>query len=245
MMPKARYAVYFAPAEGSELDRICSSILGRCARTGKILHQVELPGLPPSRLAELTASPRHYGFHGTLKPPFFLADGTTEADLLDAVARLAAGRRAFDLPPLRLETIGSFLALTPSAPCPELEDLARACVTSLDRFRRPPSPGELARRRARGLTPGQDRLLLRWGYPYVLEEFRFHLTLTGSIRDVEERGRLRAALGNLLSPLLPQTATVRNISVFRQPDTEQPFTLLQEIKLPQSGDIPATHPSPE
>ena len=244
-MGEGRYAIYYAPPEGSELERACSAVLGRCARTGQALRQPCLPGVEPARLAELTAAPRHYGFHGTLKPPFFLADGTTEAGLLDAVARLAAGRRAFDLPPLRLETIGPFLALTPSAPCPELEDLARACVIGLDRFRRPPAPEELARRRARGLTPAQDRLLLRWGYPYVLEEFRFHLTLTGSIRDVEERRRVRAALGNLLSPLLPQTATVRNISVFRQPYTEQPFTLLREIKLPQSGDIPATHPSPE
>lgn len=245
MTSKARYAIYFAPAEGSELERVCASILGRCARTGKILKQPELPGLNPSRLAELTASPRHYGLHGTLKPPFFLAAGKTEEQLLQAAKDLAADCSAFTLPPLSLQTIGSFLALTPTAPCPELEALARTCVTALDEFRSPAQPDELARRRSKGLTENQDRLLLRWGYPYVLEEFRFHLTLTGSIRDVEERGRVRAALGNLLSPLLPQTATVRNISVFRQPDTEQPFTLLQEIKLPQPGDIPATHPSPE
>lgn len=230
-MSKARYAVYFAPAEGSELERVCASILGRCARTNKILKQPELPGLNPSRLTELTASPRHYGLHGTLKPPFFLAEETREADLTSATAHLAARWKAFHLPPLRLETIGSFLALTPSAPCPELQALARACVTELDPFRRPASPEELARRRAKSLSPEQDRLLVRWGYPYVLEEFRFHLTLTNSIQNAQERERIRSALAPLLAPFAHQPVPVQAISLFRQPQPDEAFTVMGDFKL--------------
>ena len=225
-MSKARYAIYFAPAEGSELETVCASILGRCARTGDMLKQPELPGVKPSRLAELTASPRHYGLHGTLKPPFFLAAGKTEEQLLQAAKDLAADCSAFTLPPLSLQTIGSFLALTPTALCPELEALARTCVTALDEFRRPASPDELARRRSKSLTENQERLLLRWGYPYVLDEFRFHLTLTGSIHNPEEHEHVRAALANLVTPVLGDVVPVRDICIFRQPSQEEPFVFL-------------------
>ena len=230
-MAGARYAVYFAPGAGSGLELVCASVLGRCARTGKELAQPVLPGVEPQRLAELTASPRRYGLHGTLKPPFFLAEGMTEAGLLDAVAGLAAVRPAFELPPLRLESLGSFLALIPSAPCPELDALARACVTELDPFRRPPSAEELARRRARGLTAGQDRLLERWGYPYVLDEFRFHLTLTGKIHDPDERRTVQAALTALLAPVLQSPVRVEDIHVFRQPTPNAPFAVLAALPL--------------
>lgn len=230
-MAGARYAVYFAPGAGSGLERVCASVLGRCARTGKGLEQPGLMGVEPQRLAELTASPRRYGFHGTLKPPFSLAEGMTEAGLLDAVAGLAAGRPALELPPLRLESIGSFLALTPSGPCPELEALARACVTELDRFRRPPSDAELARRRAGGLTALQDRLLERWGYPYVLEEFRFHLTLTGGIPDPDERRRVQSGLEPILTPVLGTAVPVTELTVFCQPALTECFTMLRSFPL--------------
>ena len=227
----ARYAVYFAPGTESELEHVCSSVLGRCARTGRILAQPALPGVTAARLAELTAAPRRYGFHGTLKPPFFLAEGVGEADLYEATANLAASRRAFDLPPLRLDAIGSFLALTPSALCPELEELARACVVELDRFRRPPGLEELARRRGIGLTAAQNRLLKRWGYPYVLEEFRFHLTLTGGVPDADERDRTRAALSTLLAPLVGHPVAVREISVYRHPGPDEPVTVVHDFAL--------------
>lgn len=230
-MSEARYAIYFTPAQGSGLEQVGSAVLGRSARTDRVLAQPALPGINAARLLELTASPRHYGLHGTLKPPFFLSNKTTETELLDAVAALAMRRRAFDLPPLKLETIGSFLALTPSASCSELDDLALSCVTELDRFRCPPGPQELARRRAAGLTPSQERLLAQWGYPYVLEEFRFHLTLTGRIPDADERLRVHAGLTTLLGPVTSQAVPVRDIVVFRQTGLDTAFTVISSHAL--------------
>ncbi|ACU88943.1 DUF1045 domain-containing protein [Desulfomicrobium baculatum] len=234
-MSEARYAIYFAPSEGSELESVCSAILGRCARTGAALKQPSIPGIEPARLAELTASPRHYGLHATLKPPFFLAESHDETELLENTAMIASRMRSFDLPGLELARIGSFLALTPTAPCPELEDLARICVTVPDPFRRPPHPEELARRRAKGLTPNQERLLGLWGYPYVLEEMRFHLTLTGSIHDPGERERLHTALIPLLAPVLHRPVPVREICVFRQACLQEPFTVLRRFPLQLKG----------
>ncbi|WP_169725548.1 DUF1045 domain-containing protein [Desulfomicrobium escambiense] len=227
----ARYGVYFAPGAGSGLERVCASVLGRCARTGKELAQPVLPGVEPRRSRQFGQPPRLHGLHGTLKPPIFLAEGMTEAGLLDAVALLATGRPAFELPRLRLESLGSFLALTPSAPCPELDALARACVTELDPFRRPPSAEELARRRAGGLTAGQDRLLERWGYPHVLEEFRFHLTLTDKIHDPDERRTVQSGLGALLETVVQSPVHVDEINVFRQPAPNAPFAMLAALPL--------------
>jgi putative phosphonate metabolism protein len=230
-MSEARYAIYFTPPQGSKLERVCSAILGRCASTGTALTQPAIPGIEPTRLAELTASPRHYGLHATLKPPFFLAKPHDEAALLQCVALIANKTRPFDLPGLELSILGSFLALTPTASCPELEDLARICVTVPDHFRRPAKPEELARRRAKGLTMNQERLLDLWGYPYVLEEMRFHLTLTGSIHDPEERERIRAALTPLLAPVLHTPVPVRDICVFRQTCLAEPFAVLRRFPL--------------
>ena len=138
-------------------------------------------GLDPRRLAEITAEPRRYGFHGTLKPPMALIDDVSETDFLAAVGRFAASQRTFNTPPLALAELSDFLALVPTGRSPELQDLADHCVIEFDEFRRPAGEEELARRRAAGLSPRQDELLLRWGYPYVLEEWRFHLTLTGRL----------------------------------------------------------------
>ncbi len=230
-MSEARYAIYFAPENGSTLDRIGSEILGRHASGPGELTQPRLPGIAPERFRELTASPRHYGLHATLKPPFFLADQRDESALLENVTHIAARMRAFDLPGFELSELGSFFALTLTAPCPELEDMARICVTVPDPFRRPSRPEELARRRAKGLTPNQDHLLGLWGYPYVLEEMRFHLTLTGSIHDPEERERIHAGLTSLLTPILHKPLPVLGICVFRQACLEEPFTILERFGL--------------
>lgn len=230
-VPEARYAIYFAPEAGSLLEIIGSGILGRHADGPRELTQPRLPGIAPEKFRELTASPRHYGLHATLKPPFFLADLHDETALLDSVAHIAAKMRSFDLLGLELSSLGSFLALTLIAPCPQLENLARICVTVPDPLRRPPRTEELARRRAKGLTTNQERLLNLWGYPYVLEEMRFHLTLTGSIPNLGERERIRAALTPLLAPVLHVPVPVRDICVFRQACLQEPFAVLRRFPL--------------
>jgi hypothetical protein len=83
-MAGARFAVYFAPAPGSDLETFGCGWLGRGLR-GEDLPQPLVTGVAPARLAEITRSPRHYGFHGTLKAPFALADGTAPG-ILDAAA---------------------------------------------------------------------------------------------------------------------------------------------------------------
>lgn len=229
-MTDARYALYFAPALESELARFGDAWLGRSAATGGAVARFPVPDVAPAWLDKVTESPRFYGFHGTLKPPFGLAGGRTEAHLRDAAAAFAAQRPRFDMPPLSCQVIGSFIALIPSQPCPDLEDLAAACVREIDPLRAPPSETDLVKRRARGLTEAQEACLIRWGYPYVMEEFRFHLTLSGSLMPAD-RTRLLSLLRDLTAPLCRDPVTVGELCLFTQPDRQTPFTILERFPL--------------
>lgn len=214
-----RYALYFAPPAGSALARFGESWLARPSLTG----------FDTARLQALTEAPRHYGFHGTLKPPFHLAEGCDAEQLRRALTGFAARQAAFSIPALRLSALGDFLALIPSAPNPALSALAQACVIEFDAYRAPPEAAELAKRHAAGLMPRQVELLARWGYPYLMDEFRFHLTLTGPITDGAERSRLADLLAPVVAPLLGQAVPVRELCLFHQPERAAPFRLAERF----------------
>ena len=177
-------ALYYATAAGDGLAVTASQWLGRDPETGQARALRPCRALPMDRLVEITAEPRLYGFHGTLKAPDRAAPTAPPSAICSTrSAGFAAGRRA----PSRCRALRTRLscrascALVPAARRAELQDLADRCVVEFDEFRQPADEAELARRRAAGLSPRQDELLVRWGYPYVLEQWRFHLTLTGRL----------------------------------------------------------------
>lgn len=178
-----RLAVYFVPRPETALGRFGAGWLGWDAGAGIARAFPEPEGLP-RLLPEIVARPRRYGFHATLKAPFRLAAGRSQAELAEALGRVAAAHSRFALA-LRLEALGPFLALIPEAPSQALAEVAAACVTGLDAFRAPLDPEELARRRASGLDAEEEAMLLRWGYPHVLQTFRFHMTLSGPLPEAE------------------------------------------------------------
>jgi len=227
-----RYALYYAPRPEEGLAVAAGQWLGWNPDGGRA--QRLLPrssGIDPERQAAITSEPRRYGFHGTLKPPIVLAEGCTETDFLTAVGAFAATQRAITVPSLALAEISGFLALIPNARLPELQDLADRCVIEFDEFRRPADEAELARRRAASLSPRQEELLKRWGYPYVLEEWRFHLTLTGRIADTAERAAVTTLLRQRFSGFIDRPLQVRDLCVFRQPASDRPFTVLARYRL--------------
>ena len=230
VLSAGRYAVYFAPAPGTALALFGAAWLGHDVATGAAVAQPATQAIGAERLRAITAEPRRYGFHATLKPPFCLADGSSPDALGEAVAALAQGVAAFAAPPLRLSRISGFLALTLSAPCPAMRELADRCVNGLDHFRAPPSPVELARRRRADLSPAQEALLTHWGYPYVMEEFRFHMTLTARL-DTAEGAAFGAVLGPLVAPLCQAPLLVDAVSLFHQPSSDAPFRLLCRYRL--------------
>ncbi|MEX2643188.1 MAG: DUF1045 domain-containing protein [Acetobacterales bacterium] len=226
----ARYALYFAPPEDGPLWRFGSFWIGRDARSVAEPVPPDIPGLDAERWREVTGSPRHYGFHGTLKPPFALAEGTTLEELESSAAAFADSRPAFAAPPLVLKDVGGFLALCPAERSAALDGLAADCVRAFESFRAPQSETELDKRRKGGLPPRQEAMLQRWGYPYVMEEFRFHMTLTSRL-DADERRRLGALLEPLVAPLAGAPLEVDAICLYHQPERSTPFTLLRRFPL--------------
>lgn len=154
-----RYALYFTPRAGTAW-----------ARFGD---------------AALIGDARRYGFHATLKPPFRLARGASLADLQRDLDAYCARLTPFPLPPLQVARLDDFMALAPQAPEARLEAIAAHCVRAFDRYRAPLTGAELAKRRGRPLSQRQEDYLMQWGYPYVLEEFRFHLSLSGVLGPAE------------------------------------------------------------
>ena len=206
-----RYALYYAPPPGP-LAEFGAAWLGWDPETGQEVAHPAVAGLPRA-VEAITATPRKYGFHGTLKPPFRLAEGIGIADLHAATEALTAQLPPVRLEGLRLARLGSFVALVPQGRSEGLEALATTLVESLDGFRAPPDARELARRRASGLSARQNALLERWGYPYVMEEFRFHLTLSGALPEAEAEAVV-AALGPVLAPRVPQPFRIHEVCLF-------------------------------
>jgi len=222
----SRYAIYHAPTAGP-LAAAAARWLGRDPAEARELQQPEVQGLD---LARITSAPRKYGFHGTLKPPFRLAEGHDRAGLEAALGALGHRLSPVEMPGLRLARLGGFLALVPEGDTAPLAALAARVVEELDSFRAPPAPEELARRRAGGLTPRQDALLTRWGYPYVMEEFRFHLTLTGKLGEADA-SRAEAALSDHLAGTLPHPFRVDSLCLFGEATDDGRFRLLKRVPL--------------
>ncbi len=219
-----RYAIYYAPERSSELSRFANAWLSDEPGSVTFGEAVPWAGLiDPNYRRSVTSAPRVYGFHATLKPPFFLAEGMTLADLETAVADFAAERAAIELPALQLAILGDFLALTLPKVSPALNALAADAVCCLDAFRRPPSEEELALRRGAGLTERQDELLMDWGYPYVMEEFRFHMTLSTRL-DETGQSRLLSVLKPIVEPLIAAPLKIEALSLFEQPEVGARFS---------------------
>ena len=87
-----RYAIFFVPEQESALYKKASQWLGwDCHNAVKI----EQPAHPEIELSEITSSPKIYGFHATLKPPFELSDDMSEDDLLRATDKFAQNIKPF------------------------------------------------------------------------------------------------------------------------------------------------------
>jgi putative phosphonate metabolism protein len=221
-MRHVRYAIYFAPAPASTLHAVGSAWLGRDAISGETIAPPPLNGLTHARWRHVTASPQSYGLHATLKAPFHLAPGVTRDDLVRLTQHVAAASTPFIGPRLTLARLSGFFALIPAEPSERLADLAAACVRDVDALRATAAPDERARRLQSPLTGRQRELLDRWGYPYVLDEWRFHVTLATAF-DPGEADSLCALLERVIAPACEMPIAIDAISLFEQPAPDEPF----------------------
>lgn len=226
-----RVALYFAPAIGSPWWAAGCRWLGRDAASGAILPLQPIEGIAPDLHERLIAEPRRYGWHATLKAPFALRAGKTLDNLRLVIGSICAQHHCFELPPLRVGRLGRFLALRPSEPSPAVEALAAACVQALHPYAQAPSPAQLASRRQPCLSPRQAELLETWGYPYVLDQYRFHLTLSSPLDDLPHAtaDALTRVAERHFEPL--PACRVEHLSVFIEPGHGTDFMLADQVPL--------------
>lgn len=218
-----RVAIYWAPELEDPLHAAGSAWLGRDAETA-----ARVPQPPIEGLADITSDPRGYGLHATLKPPFRLS--TSYQDFIADAARWAAGTAPFTLPSLSVQDLKGFLALRETTPCPPLLALADSAVSALDHHRAPPTEEELARRRKAKLSATQEALMARWGYPYVMGEWQFHITLTRRLPP-EEAARIRPLAEAHFAGPARQPRHVGTVCVFTQAAPGQPFLIAERLSL--------------
>ena len=219
-----RYALYFTPPMSDPLTRVATNWLGRDAFSGEMVEPPTIGGLSTQEIMRHTAGPRRYGFHATLKAPFHLAPGGMAEELLAEIMHFTNGMEPFELPRLRIDRLGPFFALTLSAPSEELQVFVDEVVRHFEPFRAPLSEAELERRTSERLTERQLEYLHRWGYPYVFDEFRFHMTLTGPVAEAEAP-RVERALHALFEPVLSEPVEVSALALFVEAERGAPFVV--------------------
>jgi len=231
-----RHAAYFAPALQSQAWGLGSQWLGRCAHQMTPLKQPQFENLSSEVFEKLTRAPRLYGWHATLKAPFELNSNAKLEELRSAFRQLANNTvNAFHLP-LKLVEMGNFLALVPSQPSQELHKVAEQCVRDLHALTLPLSETELQRRTGAGLTARQKELLHAWAYPFVMDQFQFHLTLSGSLQDVEShvKQNLKAAAQEWFAPLLKEGLEIDAVTWFSQDQKNGDFRWVERFELSTS-----------
>ena len=136
-----RYAVYVVP-EGAFYET-GAAWLGWDSATGREAPHPDVSDLP-APVETLTETPRKYGFHGTIKPPFRLAEGTDRGGLEAALERLTQALAPAEVSGLGVRPLDGFVACVPERPTDALAEMAARVVKGLDGFRAPPGEAELA-----------------------------------------------------------------------------------------------------
>ncbi|RWX78739.1 DUF1045 domain-containing protein [Neorhizobium lilium] len=217
-----RYAICFTPPAHDALAVAAAQWLGRNVFSGEAVDLPPIRGMDIQDIAYNTALPRRYGFHGLLKAPFRLPAEVSEATLLRHMMRFAGACEPFDLPALEVVRLGSFCGLAPAVPCETMRLLAAAVVQEFDSFRAPLGEAELERSDPGNLSAAQFANLYRWGHPYVMDEFRFHMALTGPLPP-KELPRFELALRNFFAPYLNRHVEVTNLALFVEEEQGAPF----------------------
>lgn len=217
-----RYAIYFTPHQDDPLTRATARWLGRDPFSGTPVAPVAAAPFSAAEISFHTAAARRYGFHATLKAPFRLAEGETEKGLIAALDDFSRRSEPLCVPRAVVRRLDGFYALVPEEPFAALDAFAAGVVTGFERFRAPLSSEEIDRRNPESLTPGQLKNLQKWGYPYVFEDFRFHMTLTGRVPQ-SEAARMERAIDAFFGPLLAEPLEITSLALFVEPEPGAPF----------------------
>lgn len=229
-----RYALYLTPPPDSDLWRFGCDVVGRDPVAGAPSEGFSLEGYPPDSWRSMTSDAPRYGFHATLKAPFSLRLDLNPAGLFDRVAEFARKRSPFDAGELRVGVVKaghglSFAALKPEGELKELRSFEASVVRGLDELRAPFVETGREYRGSTRLTPRQAYYLHAWGYPYVLDEFDPHFTLTNAIPDAGRVARLLEWDFGLR--VASRALHVDALTLFKQDEPGGEFSILHRFPL--------------
>ena len=226
MIIDPRYAIYFVPARDTALYCFGAAALGYDCFTGADIPTLDALPVDAGAWRELTREPRRYGFHATLKAPFRLAAGRTEAELIGEFAEFS--NRIDSAPTIEPAVclLQRFVAIVPVAAGAGLDRLAASCVKHFDGFRAPLTSADRSRRLAAHLTAQQIGHVERWGYPYVFEDFRFHMTLTGALAADCQKSMLAYLQGGLACSHGDGPIKIDRLAILRQDNPGARFVVL-------------------
>jgi putative phosphonate metabolism protein len=219
-----RYAIYFTPPADDPLTVAAASWLKRDAFSGRNATLDDLEGLHEEEHHRITEDPRRYGFHATLKAPFELAEGQSETGLVATLQAFCKREFSFTLPSAVVGQLGPFFAIIPGRAHAPLQDFAARIVEEFEPFRAPLSEADVARRNPDRLEAVQRENLMRWGYPHVFENFRFHMTLTGPIPP-DRSHDIAAVLEQRFSDFTQSPLAISGLGLFVEPERGAPFTV--------------------
>ena len=217
----SRYAIYYIP--DLHLFQIGSDWLGWNSISG----QETTLSFDHRRI---TDRPRKYGFHGTVKPPFSLASHSTQGELQDAFHAFCASISPATGGALKISRLGRFLAMTQDVQSNEVTKLAASTVSYFDKFRAPLSDTDIEKRRRNRLTPQQDALMLRWGYPYVMQEFKFHMTLTGPLAH-DKIDEIERRANSMFHDFLDQPLNINSLALLGEEEDSGRFHVIERLSL--------------
>ncbi|NTE65120.1 DUF1045 domain-containing protein [Agrobacterium tumefaciens] len=218
-----RYAIYYTPALEHPLTVAARAWLGRDAFAPGI-------GAAGADQAAFISEPRRYGFHATIKAPFRLKEGASVEALERALRGFATKAQACPIGPMRIELFGAFFALVPAQPLPTLRGFASRVVEEFDHFRAPMDGDDLKRRMSSELDEVEMTNLVTWGYPYVSDRFRFHMTLTNRLPE-EQRAGMRPRLESIFQPYLSEDYHIDALSLFVQEHRNADFVVRSQFAL--------------
>ncbi len=219
-----RYALYFVTAEDHPLTALADRWLGRAGALPQVA------GFDAGERAALVKSAGRYGFHATMKAPFRLANKRSEADLFEVFDTWCAATPGAGLVKLEITQIQGFFALTPAAPSALLQALADETVRHFEPYRAPLTHAEIEKRNPSRLTPKQLRHLEQYGYPYVFDEFFFHMTLTDRVGP-EQSPVVRSALEDWFAAAIAAPVHIDRMAIFVEPREGDPFHIAVERPL--------------
>ncbi|MET0172410.1 MAG: DUF1045 domain-containing protein [Agrobacterium vaccinii] len=217
-----RYAIHFTPTPNDPLSHAASAWLGRDVYSGQSVEPPAVSSLGMQEISYHTALPRRYGFHGAIKAPFRLLDEVSEAALLRALMHFAGTHQPFTLPPLEIAKLGNTYGLVPSWQSETLNFLAASVVQEFDRYRMPLSDADIERADPDRLSATQLTNLHRWGHPYVMDEFRFQMILTGGVVPAD-CARVEKAVRGVFEPVLARPVEFTNLALFVEDEPGAPF----------------------